>query len=141
MAMSIDQFIESYIDFGAYDGLFPEEQVVLLKLAHAFYLDYATKTPLSGLSLSLEIEVILGTSGGTKIYFEPDTSGIATSVITIPSGPDGATPIPVGDLPGHMNKTFLTYDVKTVLVHEVNHLILALLGISPSNKWGPNKCK
>lgn len=35
MAMSIDQFIESYIDFGAYDGLFTEEQVVLLKLAYA----------------------------------------------------------------------------------------------------------
>ena len=138
MAMSIDQFIESYIDFGAYDGLFPEEEVVLLKLAHAFYVDFATNPDnnTSGLKTSVEINILTGSVGATDPYLD-----VGTVDITLPSGPDGATPIPVGDLPGYMNKTFLTYDVKTVLVHEVNHLILALLGISPSNKWGPNKCK
>ena len=127
-AMSIDTFIDSYINFGEYNGLFPEEEIVLLRVAAAFYTEYVTninkpKTLDEGWSDEPLIDVQPGDSGSM-------TPNLGTMVITVPSGPDGFKFVPVGDIPGFQNSTFAIYDSKMALVHELNHAILSLLGIT-----------
>ena len=122
--MDINTFIATY------NGQVPAEEIILLRAAAAHYeyyynqLDQFSRDQL-GLK-PINIVVISGEGGSTA-------GGSGEYVITVPNGNNGFNGVPVAGISGWGNATFLIYDSKMALVHELGHIILSLLGISTSN--------
>jgi len=131
--MNVEDFIFNYLDTGVFDGNYPEEEIILLRAAAAYYQYHydnvltADEKDFGGWPPEIDIQVEFGTGGAT-------TGNQGTYKITVPSGDNGASNIPVAGINGSDHSTFLIYDSKMAMVHEVNHAILGLLGIfSPDN--------